>query len=162
MIRQRSLSLGQALQKLRHYCGYQERCHQEVKEKLHSFGLRKPDVETAVATLIEEDRLNEERFAIRFAGGRFRLKHWGKVKIRYELKQKQVSDYCIKKALDLIDMTDYTQTLTDQTTRKWETLAAEPDPFIRRQKVRDYLLQKGYEPDGIAAALATITAPDPE
>jgi regulatory protein len=76
MFKQRSLSLEQALQKLRHYCGYQERCHQEVKEKLYSFGLRKPDVETAVATLIGEDRLNEERFAIQFAGGRFRLKHW--------------------------------------------------------------------------------------
>src|SRR5580704_16170204 len=98
MLKQRSLSPEQALQKLRHYCGYQERCHQEVKEKLYAFGLRKADVENAVATLIEEDRLNEERFAIQFAGGRFRLKNWGRIKIRYELKQKQVSDYCIKKA----------------------------------------------------------------
>jgi regulatory protein len=162
MFRQRSLSPEQALIKLRHYCSYQERCHQEVREKLFSFGLRKPDVESAVAMLIQEDRLNEERFAILFAGGRFRLKHWGKVKIRYELRQKQISDYCIKKALALIDETDYTQTLTDQATRKWKALVAESDAFARRQKVRDYLLQKGYEPDRIAAALASFTGPDPE
>src|SRR5580704_17810181 len=150
MFRQRSLSLEQALQKLRHYCGYQERCHQEVKEKLYSFGLRKPDVETAVATLISEDRLNEERFAIQFAGGRFRLKHWGRIKIRYELKQKQVSDYCIKKALAAIDETEYAKTLLEQTTRKWDSLDMEPDLFTRRHKVHDYLLQKGFEHDRIA------------
>jgi regulatory protein len=156
MLRQRSLSPQQALQKLRHYCDYQERCHQEVREKLYSLGLHKPDVETAVATLIQEDRLNEERFAILFAGGRFRLKNWGKVKIRYELKQKQVSDYCIRKALAAIDESDYGKVLADKTTLKWEALASEPDPFIRRQKVRDYLVQKGFEPDRINAAINTV------
>jgi regulatory protein len=87
MLRQGPLSAEQALQRLRHYCDYQERCHQEVKDKLYSFGLRKQDVETAIATLIQEDRLNEERFAVQFAGGRFRLKNWGKIKIRYELQK---------------------------------------------------------------------------
>lgn len=156
MFRQRSLSPEQALQKLRHYCGYQERCHQEARDKLYSLGLRKPEVEAAIATLIEEDRLNEERFASQFAGGRFRLKSWGKIKIRYELKQKQVSDYCIGKALSAIDEADYQQTLIDQATRKWASLAQEPDPFTRRRKVQDYLLQKGYEPDRIIAAIATV------
>src|SRR5580704_3396141 len=102
MIRRGSLSPEQALQKARHYCGYQERCHQEVKEKLYSFGLRERDVDQALATLVEENYLNEERFAIQFAGGHFRLKQWGRVRIRYTLKQKQVSDYCIKKALAAI------------------------------------------------------------
>jgi regulatory protein len=156
MLKKRSFSPEQVLQKLRHFCGYQERCHQEVKEKLYSFGLRKQDVETAVATLIQEDRLNEERFAIQFASGHFRLKNWGKIKIRYELRQKKVSDYCIKKALASIDEEAYTQTLITQATRKWETLEKEPDPFSRRRKLHDYLLQKGYEPDRIAAAIATV------
>src|ERR1700748_907813 len=93
------LSPEQALQKARHYCGYQERCHSEVQEKLYSLGLRKPQVEAALATLIEENYLNEERFAIQFAGGHFRLKQWGKVRIRYQLKQKKVSEYCIRTAL---------------------------------------------------------------
>jgi regulatory protein len=156
MLKQRSLSPEQALQKLRHYCGYQERCHQEAREKLYSLGLRKQDVESAIATLIQEDQLNEERFAIQFAGGHFRLKNWGKIKIRYELRQKKVSEYCIQKALAAIDEDAYSQTLITEVTRKWETLDKEPDPFSRRRKLHDYLLQKGYESDRITAAIATL------
>src|SRR5579863_10119378 len=142
MLRQRILSPEQALQKLRNYCDYQERCHQEARDKLYSFGLRKQDVETTIATLIQEDRLNEERFAIQFAGGRFRLKNWGKIKIRYELRQKQVSDYCISRALAALDDETYSHTLTGLAARKWQSLDKEPDPFSRRRKVHDYLLQK--------------------
>ena len=93
------LTKEQALQKLKHYCAYQERCHSEVKEKLFSLGIWKKDHDEIVATLIEESYLNEERFAIAFASGRFQIKQWGRVKIKYELKQKQVSEYSIKKAL---------------------------------------------------------------
>jgi regulatory protein len=88
-----------ALQKAKHFCGYQERCHNEVKEKLYSFGLKKHDVEILLCQLIEEDYLNELRFAEQFAGGKFRMKQWGKIKIVYELKQKRISEYIIKKAI---------------------------------------------------------------
>ena len=156
MYRRPSLSLEQALQKLRHYCGYQERSHQEARDKLYSFGLRKSDVESAIATLISEDQLNEERFAIEYAGGHFRLKHWGKVKIRYELKGKGVSDYCVRKALAAIDESAYARVLGDLTARKWESLADETDTFVRRRKMQDYLLQKGFEADRISAAIAEL------
>ncbi|HTR31453.1 MAG TPA: regulatory protein RecX [Puia sp.] len=160
MFKQRSLSAEQALQKLRHYCGYQERCHQEVRDKGYSFGLRKTEVETAIATLIGEDRLNEERFALQFAGGHFRLKHWGKVKIRYELKGKGLSDYCVTKALAAIDETDYTRTLHALATRKWAALKDETAPFVRRRKLHEYLLQKGYEHDRIEAAISGLSGSD--
>lgn len=146
MIRRQQLTLEQALQKARHYCGYQERCHSEVKEKLYSFGLWKKDVEEALSRLIEENYLNEERYAIQFAGGRFRMKGWGRVKIRYELKQKQVGEYCIKKALAALDEEDYDRALTKLAAGKWEALQREANLFARRKKVQDYLLQKGYEP----------------
>jgi regulatory protein len=155
MYRKAALSPEQALQKARHYCGYQERCHSEVQEKLYSFGLRKPQVEMALATLIEENYLNEERFAIQFASGRFRLKHWGKVRIRYQLKLKQVSDYCIKKALASIDEDEYERTLTRLSEEKWADLHTEPHPLTRKRKLQEYLLQKGYEPDRIAAVVPT-------
>lgn len=149
----RTLSLEQALQKARHYCGYQERCHREVQEKLYSFGLRKKDVEQALATLIEENYLNEERYAIQYAGGHFRLKSWGRVRIRYELKQKQVSEYCIKKALATIDEEEYERTLAKLAEQRGETLKDEPNSFVRRQKLQEYLLRKGYESDRIAAVV---------
>jgi regulatory protein len=139
------LTKEQALQKVKYYCAYQERCHSEVKQKLYSFGLYKKDVEEILANLIEENYLNEERFAIQFAGGRFRMKQWGKVKIKYELKQKQVSDYCIKKALASIDEKDYIKTVQKLFLQKLKTLKSEKNIFTRKRKLQDYLLQKGFE-----------------
>jgi regulatory protein len=157
MIRRQTLTKEQALQKARHFCAYQERCHNEVKEKLYSFGLWKKDVEETISLLIGDDYLNEERFAIQFAGGRFRMKQWGKVKIRYELKQRQLSEYCIKKALAAIDEEDYLKTLSKLTAQKWDTLKDETNVFVRRRKTQDYLLQKGYEADLIGQALKEIS-----
>ena len=146
MLQRKQLTKEQALQKLRHYCAYQERCHSEVKEKLYSFGLRKQEVEESVSVLIEENYLNEERFAIQYAGGRFRMKQWGRVKIQYELKQKQVSAFCIKKALAQLDETDYQLTLTRLAQEKWNAIKGEGvNQFVKMSKTTDYLLQKGYE-----------------
>jgi regulatory protein len=156
MIRRSSLTPEQALQKARHYCAYQERCHREVKEKLYSFGLWKKDVEQALSTLIEENYLNEERFAIQFAGGHFRMKQWGRVKIRYELKQKQVGEYCIKKALAAIEEDDYLRTLDKLTTEKWESLKTEANGYVRRGKLQEHLMRKGYEPALIRTVLANF------
>lgn len=154
--RKQQLTPAQALQKLKHYCAYQERCHSEVREKLYSFHLRKPDVEHIISQLIEEDYLNEERFAMQFAGGKFRMKHWGRVKIQYELKQKQVSPYCIKKAMKEIDEAAYTTSLQRLAGRKWDELKGEKNIFIKKKKTLDYLLQKGYEMDLSKAAIEDL------
>jgi regulatory protein len=144
---EQSLSKEQALQKLRQYCAYQERCHAEVKEKLYGFGLHRKEVDESIAQLIEENYLNEERFARQFAGGKFRMKQWGRVKIRHALKQRQISDYCIKKAMTEIDEEVYFDTLQKLYRQKWETLKSEKNRLIKLKKTRDYLLQKGYEMD---------------
>ena len=145
-----SLTKEQALQKLRHYCSYQERSHKEVKDKLYSYGVYKQDTEQVVAQLIEEGYLNEERFAIQFAGGKFRMKQWGKVKIKYELRQRQISDYCINKALKEIDEDDYRQTMEKEAEQKWEQLKGEKNIYIKKRKLQDYLLQKGFESDRVS------------
>lgn len=113
--------------------------------KLYDLGLFKNEAELMVAQLIEEGYLNEERFAIQFAGGRFRIKQWGKKKIEQALKEKQVSSYCIKKALAQIDEEHYRQTLQKLSAAKWKQLKGEKNIFIKKRKLQDYLLQKGYE-----------------
>ena len=140
----KQLTKEQALQKLKHYCAYQERCHQEVKEKLYNLGVWKKDHDEIIAALIEENYLNEERFAIAFAGGKFRMKQWGRVKIKYELKQKQVSDYSIKKALKQIDEETYQSVLEKLAKEKYAALKGE-QYLIRKKKTIDYLIQKGFE-----------------
>lgn len=138
-------SLLIALQKAKYYCAYQERCHSEVRDKLYSFKLHKNEVEELLTQLIEEDCLNEERFALLFSGGKFRIKHWGKEKIKYALKQKQVSDYCIRKALAAIPTSDYNTTFFSVADKKLATLKSEKNIFIKKRKMKDYLQQKGFE-----------------
>lgn len=138
-------SKEQALPKIKQYCAYQERCHSEVKEKLYSFRLYKTEVEQLLSQMIEENYLNEERFAIQYAGGKFRMKQWGRVKIKHALKQKQVSEYCIKKALSQIAEKDYNETFYKLAEQKLKTLKSEKNIFIKKRKLQDYLLQKGYE-----------------
>ena len=147
---------NQALPKIKQYCAYQERCHAEVKEKLYSFRLYKNDVEQLIAQLIEENYLNEERFALHYAGGKFRMKQWGEVKIKHALKQKQVSDYSIKKALKEINEDDYMAALNKLAEQKLKTLKGEKNIFIKKRKLQDFLLQKGYESDLVREVVAGV------
>ena len=138
------LTKEQALQKLRHYCSYQERSHYEVIQKLWELSIKKLEHDEIIATLIDEDYLNEERFAIQYAGGKFRMKDWGKKKILYGLREKKVSDYSIKKALAAIDEEDYLKTLNKLAEEKYNSLKGE-QYLERKKKTIDYLMQKGYE-----------------
>ena len=150
------ISKEEALQKAKQYCAYQERCHSEVKEKLYSFGLHKKDVDELLSQLISENYLNEERFAILYAGGKFRIKQWGKVKIKYSLKQKQVSEYCIKKALAGIDEKDYAKTVQKLFDQKLKTLKAEKNIFVKKRKLQDHLMQKGFETSIVSKLITTV------
>ncbi len=137
----------QALPKAKSYCSYQERCHSEVKDKLYGYGLNKAEVDQLLSTLIEENYLNEERFALMYASGHFKIKNWGRVKIKYELKKKMISPYCIKKAIENIDDISYKKTLDKLAEQKLKTLKTEKNQFIKKKKLQDHLLMKGYEND---------------
>ncbi len=80
----------QALIKAESYCAYQERCQQEVRDKLYSWGLHEVQVENVIAELIASNFINEERFAKAYAGGKFRIKKWGRVKISIAKLKKRI------------------------------------------------------------------------
>ena len=144
MVNKKNLTREQALQKLKHYCSYQERCHKEVREKLYSLGVRKNEHDELIASLIEENYLNEERFALAFARGKWKMKQWGRMKIKYELKQKQISEYCIRKAIELIDDNEYAIVLKEIATQKYASLKGQ-QYLVRKKRTMDYLVQRGYE-----------------
>ncbi len=143
----RPLNIGtdKALQKIKHFCAYQERNHREVKEKLYSYGLYKPQVEELISLLIEENFLNEERYAIAFSGGKFRMKGWGKNKIKYALRQQQVSEYCIRTGMNSINEEEYEKKLQQLFDQKLKTQKAEKNIFIKKRKLQDFLMQRGFE-----------------
>lgn len=155
-MQQKNIGTERALQKIKHFCSYQERSHQEVKDKLYSFGLYKNETESLLSQLIEENYLNEERYAIAFAGGKFRIRQWGRIKIKYELKLRGVSEYCIKKALASIGEADYAKTLEKLFEAKLKTLKTEKNSIIKKQKTRSFLIQKGFEQELISGVMHKI------
>ena len=139
------LTKEQAIMKLRQYCAYQERSHSEVQQKLWDLGVWRSEHDSIISSLIEDDYLNEERFAKAFVGGKFRMKDWGRKKIYYGLKEKGVSEYIIKRAMKEIDEEAYHKTLQELAEKKYASLKGE-QYLVRKKKTMDYLLQKGYEP----------------
>jgi regulatory protein len=135
----------QAIQRIRHYCAYQERAQQEVRDKLYELGMTMDEVEEIMSDLIAENFLNEERFATQFAGGHFRIKGWGKVKIQHALQQKRVSSYNIKIGLKAIDEDAYLKTLQQLASKKWNSLKGERG-LSRMAKTYAFLHQRGFEP----------------
>lgn len=140
-------SQKEALNKLQRYCAYQERCHQEVREKLSDLGIWGDWADQIIVQLIEENFLNEERYACCIARSKFKYKQWGRTKIIQRLKEKRISPYLIKLSLKEIDEEEYIATLQRLMEKKDNALQLrESNPFNRKQKIAKYLQQKGYEP----------------
>lgn len=143
-------------EKIIRYCQYQERCQYEVTQKLYSFSLGKEDIDSLLYDVLALGLVDEERYAINFARGKFRLKSWGRQKIINELKLKKISDYCIKKALKLIEEEDYKQTIHALAQKKWKLLSKEKNIMLRKNKLYRYLIQKGYESDIISLSIQEL------
>ena len=157
-MQKRTFTKEQVYQKLRHYCAYQDRCHADVKTKAYSLGIRMADVEELTSRLIEEGCLNEERYAKSFAGGKFRMKQWGKVKIKSELKQRRISEYCISAALGEIDHDTYKDTLHKLAVKRWHSVKGPgTNLFVKMAKTRDFLLLKGYEANLVAIEIKDLS-----
>ncbi|WP_420570775.1 regulatory protein RecX [Kordia sp.] len=139
-----SYSLIEAKIKLQQFCAYQDRCHKEVVEKLQKMNMIPAAIDVIITDLIQENFLNEERFAKSFARGKFRIKKWGRIRITRELKLRNISKYNIDIALKEIEESDYLNTL-DELARKRNTVVRETNPFKRKKKIADYLFYRGWE-----------------
>ena len=148
-------NLHTAREKIQAYCAYQERCHMEVSTKLKSWGLIQEAIDTIILELIQFDFLNEERYARSFARGKFRIKKWGKLKIRSALKKRNVYFKCIDLAMLEIDEKTYLITLKEMLQKKNDILK-ETNSFNRKMKLIQYLVNKGYEYDLIHDALVEL------
>ncbi|HSP40944.1 MAG TPA: regulatory protein RecX [Gillisia sp.] len=140
----KSYTVKEATIKLMQFCAYRDRSQKEVEEKLLDMRMIPVAREKIIIQLMRENFLNEERFARSFARGKFRIKKWGKNKIKQELKAREISAPLIRIALTEIDDEDYFKTLRELADKK-SLLLKEKDPFKKRNKLSNYLLQKGFE-----------------
>ena len=141
-------SVDQIIQKLEYFCAYQERCHSEVQEKLRSFHLSGTEMDVVIVHLIQNNYLNEERFASVFSISKFHQKYWGKIRIKNELKARRISDFLIAKAIKEIPFEEYQTTFDLLSEKHWESIT-EKNALKKRKKFCDYLLRKGWESDWV-------------
>ncbi len=139
------VTVSEAIAKMEHYCAYQERCHNDVEDKLKTMRLIPEAKEKIIVHLIEHNFLNEERFAKAFARGKFKIKKWGKKRIVQELKFRKISAYNIKTALKEISEKDYITTFHELAEKRFDSIN-ETDSNKKRKKLTNYLLYRGWEP----------------
>jgi len=137
-------SVKEAIHKIEHFCAYQERCHEEVVQKLRSMKMDSEEIDSIMVHLIGDNFLNEERFACSFARGKHRIKHWGKIRIVNELKSKKITQTLINIALKEISPEEYATTFHALAERHWESVR-ETNLMKKRKKFCDYMLRRGFE-----------------
>jgi len=145
------------LEKLRKYCAYQERCHQEVRSKLLSIKIYGDELEEIISELIKDNYLNEERFACAFARGKFRMKMWGRNKIKQHLQIKRITSYCVRKAMEEIEEEEYIGTLDlilQKQLMKYEHL----NSLVARDKAIQYAISRGYETSIVYDRISVINS----
>lgn len=153
---QRSYTVDEALQKLMHFCAYRDRSQKEVEDKLNEMRMIPEAKEKIIISLMQENFLNEERFARSFVRGKFRIKKWGRIKITQELKRRGISNPIIKLGLSEIKESDYRKSLYELAEKKEEKIS-EPNLFKKKRKLADHLLRKGYETQLVFDCVNDIT-----
>jgi regulatory protein len=148
-------SFLEAKHKLESYCAYQERCMQEIEKKLVDWGFYGEQQDNLIADLISNNFLNEERFASAYVSGKTRIKKWGRVKIKLNLKQKRISDYSLNKALKEIEEDEYLENLNNLTEKKFNQVKGK-NKWDKKAKIQRYLLSKGYENHLVYEALSAF------
>jgi regulatory protein len=155
MVPHKSYSVEEAQRKLEQYCSYQERCHEEVIQKLKSLNMIPQAIDVIVNHLIQSNFLNEERFACSFARGKFRIKHWGKSRIVQELKARGISRFNIDTALKEINPEEYFSSFNALAEKQWVSVA-EKNLLKKKKKVADFLLRKGWETNLVYDKITTL------
>ncbi|MEM9679125.1 MAG: regulatory protein RecX [Bacteroidota bacterium] len=144
MLNHKTYTVDEAKKLLERYCAYQERCHQEVRQKLHNMRMIPEAIDIIIVHLLEHNFLNEERFAKTFVSGKFRIKGWGKRRLAYTLKQKDIAKVNINQALKEISEEEYTVVLHNLAKKKLDSIT-ESNIYKKKKKLTDYLLYRGWE-----------------
>ncbi len=152
-----NLPLSSIIHKLQAYCAYQDRCTSEVLAKLDQYELSSENVEKVLQSLRNDKFLDDKRFAESFCTGKFKIKKWGRLKIKQTISVKKIDPSLVQYGMSCIDADEYWQTLLLLAARKWEEVKSEKDPYKRKVKTMRFLAQRGFEQDLIYSAVEEIT-----
>ena len=153
----KSYTFQEIKQKLINYCVYQDRCHSEVEQKMREFLLIEEAKEEILLYLLKENYLNEERFTRSYIRGKFYIKHWGKNKIKINLKQKDIPEKLITKCFDEIYDEDYHKTILKIYTDYFSKQHGLKE-YQKKSKTIKYLISRGFEYEKILLAIEDFEA----
>lgn len=145
------LGFGQAYRKAADYCALQDRCISEMQLKLRYWNIDSDYTGRLIAKLVDEGFLDEKRFAVNYAGGKFRIKGWGRMKIAAGLRARNIPPALIQQALSTLKMDEYTSALEYLLQKKIKLLGG--DTPENRQKAAYFAASRGFEPALIASQL---------
>lgn len=140
----KTFTVDEAISKMEHFCAYQERCHQEVRQKLVEMRMIPEAMDMIVGHLLQNNFLNEERFSKTFVRGKFRIKKWGKRRLIQELKKREISKFNINLAIREIEDGEYLEVFNTLIEKRWESVM-ESNVYKKKKKVADYMLYRGWE-----------------
>tara|TARA_B100000902_G_C26654497_1_gene595387 strand:+ start:48 stop:518 length:471 start_codon:yes stop_codon:yes gene_type:complete len=134
----------EAAKLIRNYCAIQERCIFDVRSKLQGWGILYKDIREIIKELVHHNFINESRYAKTFCRGKFNIKKWGRMKIIYEMKKKNISEDDINQGIRIIDNHEYKKVLESLYIRKSKSIKIK-DKFKKEAKIAKFLQQKGFE-----------------
>jgi len=142
---QKNLSTSEALNKMQNLCSGQEKCISDITQKLKTLKINNSDISEIIDNLIDNNFLNEERFAIAFANDKIKFNKWGLIKIKYELKSKRIKDNDIATAFSLINQDDYKEMQILELTKKIKSISDEEDKQKLKSKMYNFAQSRGYD-----------------
>ena len=148
----KKLSRDEALKKAQKFCAYRDRCANEMEVKLKEWGLSQKDIDHIVDDLVETNFINDGRFALSFARGKFNNNKWGRFKIRLALREKRIHDEVIESAISKLDEKEYLKTARNLVENKKEQFSGDDERQVR-SKVYYFMVSKGYEPEVVMRLL---------
>ena len=136
-------------------CGQQERCNSYIIEKLKQWNVSEDEVNKILSFLTKEKFLDETRYAAFYVKDKFRLNQWGKIKIRYSLRQKRIPEEAIEAAIEQITDDEYLQTCNKLLSGKLRSIK-DTNPFSRKARLLRFAAQRGFESEIIHQVLNTL------
>ena len=131
------------LEKIQSYCQYQERYIKEVRNKLFSLKATNKTADKILQSLIDNDYLNEDRYAKMFIQGKLRIKKWGRIKLKYELRLKGLDINIIDDNINKIKEEEYIQYFNEFSISKIKFLKGTKDQ--RKRSFINYFTYRGWE-----------------
>ncbi len=136
-------------------CSATEKCSFDIQEKVQSWGLSEAEAIKAVKYLEEQKFVDNSRYAKVFVKDKLKFNKWGRIKISYSLRQKDIPDEIISLALDEIDPGEFEEVLSGLLRTKLKSVGNIRTASNKAKLIR-FAAQRGFTSEEIYRVIRKI------